>query len=122
MLFFNGIHGKLTTFGIVAVMACAANVNAAMDPRFELDTQTLEGSKSIPKSPRKHEKRNTRRSIGISATASDQSRFYTVKQGDHLFKILMREYGLSNDEAEAFVEEIRNENNINDIRHLMVGQ
>jgi hypothetical protein len=34
----------------------------------------------------------------------------------------MREYNLSNDEAEAFIEEIRNENNISDIRHLKVGQ
>src|SRR6185369_12469657 len=122
MFFFSGSYGKRMAFGMVAAVAYASTVNATMDPRFELDTQTLDRSQSALKSTRKHEKRTTRKRIGISGTANDQGRVYTVKRGDHLFKILMREYGLSNDEAESFVEEIRRENNINDIRHLKVGQ
>jgi hypothetical protein len=47
---------------------------------------------------------------------------YTVKPGDHLFKILMRDYSLSNNEAESFIEEIKRENNIYDIKRLKIGQ
>lgn len=122
MFFFTGFNRSLAACGMAATMTCTAAVHAAMDPRFELDTQALEGSQSSQKSPRKHEKRITHKRTGKLGNGHAQGTFYIVKQGDHLFKILMRDYGLSNDEAEAFIEEIRRENNIYDIKKLRVGQ
>lgn len=97
-------------------------VYAVMDPRYELDTHTLDAP-----SPGKHGHRGERRAVGTHAgTASSASgrkdSVYTVKPGDNLYKILMREYGLTNDEADAVVAEVRRENGINDIRRLRIGQ
>lgn len=47
---------------------------------------------------------------------------YTIKAGDNLFKILMREYGLTNLQAEKFIEIVRRENNISNFRRLRIGQ
>lgn len=47
---------------------------------------------------------------------------YTVKSGDTLYKILMREYGLTGRQADRFVRIVRRENNISNIRRLKIGQ
>ncbi len=47
---------------------------------------------------------------------------YTIKAGDTLFKILMREYGLTSRQAEKVIGKIRRENNISDFRRLRIGQ
>lgn len=103
-------------------MLCTSAVYGAMDPRFELDPQTLTGAKSATKAQAAKEKRVRRPSVHKSASASAKAGTYTVKQGDHLFKILMRDYGLSNNEAESFIEEIKRENNIYDIKRLKIGR
>lgn len=111
-----------------ATIAClfslflAPGVRAAMDPRFELDPKTLSGSKSSVKPSKKLEKRSPGEYGVKSSTAPPKGTFYTVKPGDHLFKILMRDYGLSNSEADSFIEEIKRENNIYDIKRLRIGQ
>ena len=47
---------------------------------------------------------------------------YTIKAGDNLFTILMREYGLTARQAGKFIDVVRRENNISDVRKLKVGQ
>lgn len=46
---------------------------------------------------------------------------YTVKPGDHIFKILMVNFGMSNDAAERLIPEIVRINHISNIRKLTVG-
>ncbi|MBC8019386.1 MAG: LysM peptidoglycan-binding domain-containing protein, partial [Verrucomicrobia bacterium] len=96
-----------------------------MDPSFELDSQALgvpavsrpktTNAKTGKRAPHAREKKSPE-------PASAHGTIHVVKSGDNLFKILMRDYGLSNDEAETFIEEIRRENNIYDIRRLKIGQ
>ena len=51
-----------------------------------------------------------------------QNTTYTIKRGDNLLKILMRDYGLTHDEARASIEKIQRENNISDSNHIKIGQ
>jgi LysM repeat protein len=105
------------------VLCCASVAGAAMDPRFELDPSVLSGTKSPSKPSAKGEKRSSSsKAEKTAASAEKHGTSYTVKPGDHLFKILMRDYGLNNNEAESFIEEIKRENNIYDIKRLKIGQ
>jgi hypothetical protein len=122
MPLFVKAHVPAVTTVCLSLLLCASGVYGAMDPRFELDPQALAGTKSVAKAQTAKEKRAHRSPVHKSSSASSKGATYTVRQGDHLFKILMRDYGLSNDEAESFIEEIRRENNIYDIKRLKVGQ
>lgn len=108
----------------ISSLLCAAGARAVMDPRFELDPQALSGAKNTAKPRHAHtEGKRSARTPGAQFLSSPaKGGVYTVKSGDHLFKILMRDYGLSNREAELFIEEIKRENNIYDIKRLKIGQ
>jgi len=104
------------------MMSTVLPVSAAMDASFELDPRTLgvtAASKKVVKSARRPSRR---RMVKSSATGAGDGVVHTIKPGDNLFKILMQDYGLSNDEAETFIDVICRENNIADIRHLKIGQ
>lgn len=117
---------KIRLLLVTAVCVCAllgaSGAHAVMDPRFELDPQTLAGPKSPAKPQQAKRKRPSRTRGHRSPSTSAKGGVYTVKPGDHLFKILMRDYGLSNNEAESFIEKIKRENNIYDIKRLKIGQ
>lgn len=117
---------KIRVLFVAAVCAGALLVvtgaHAVMDSRFELDPQTLAGSKSAAKPRQSGGKRARHSHVEQSLPTSAKGGVYTVKPGDHLFKILMRDCGLSNSEAESFIEEIKRENNIYDIKRLKIGQ
>jgi LysM repeat protein len=105
--------------GCLSLLIVASGAGAAMDPRFELDPQLVVATNKSEKTKKtsvKHPSRNKQSSL------HSKNGSYTVKAGDHLFKILMRDYGLSNNEAESFIEEIKRENNIYDIKRLKIGQ
>jgi hypothetical protein len=98
-------------------------LHAAMDPRFEIDTHSLGASSpSKPKVNSQNSRRTSRLREKKISRSDSLGTIHVVKAGDNLFKILMRDYGLTNNEAEFFIEEIRQENNIYDIRRLKVGQ
>jgi hypothetical protein len=106
----------------VALLPDVAVVNAVMDSRFELDPRAFADPKGGT---------NVRKSVVKSSTVakgkktvsrSQRNKNYTVKPGDHLLKILMRDYGLNDSEAELFMEEVKRENNIYDITRLKAGQ
>jgi len=104
-------------------LATSLPESVAMDPRFELDSKTL-GVSDAPKnmvpsgSPPSRKHRKSR----ISRSAADTGSVHTIRSGENLFKILIRDYGFSNEEADAAINEICRENNIADIRRLKVGQ
>ncbi|MDD2541274.1 MAG: hypothetical protein PHH28_09580, partial [Desulfuromonadaceae bacterium] len=77
--------------GMLIYVTCAY---AIIDPRFDLDPQTLSGLKSVAKPHRVKAKRSVRTHAKRTSTFATGG-FYTVKAGDNLFKILMRDYGLS---------------------------
>lgn len=114
----------LGTFSIASTFAlyCATSF-AAMDPSFELDQKSLKqlniSVKPITPSGVKKRRGHSIKANSFKVAAGN---VYTVKQGDNLFKILMRDYALSNDEAETLIEDIRRENNIYDIKKLKIGQ
>ena len=112
-----------TILAVTCLVAfCAVSLSgAAMDPRFEIDPQTLAGPAPAAKPSAKRKVRSSKARAGRTAAVKNET-YYTVKPGDHLFKILIRDYGLSNSEAESFIEEIKAENNIRDIKRLKVGQ
>jgi hypothetical protein len=103
-------------------MSSVLPVSAAMDASFELDPRTLGFSAASTKPVKSDRRPNRRRMVKSSATAAVEGVVHIIKPGDNLFKILMQDYGLSNDEAETFIEVICRENNIADIRHLKIGR
>lgn len=105
-----------------AVLFYSVAADAVMDPRFELNPKVLEEKKSVVKAQKLTGKQSSQAKTEQSSTKPVKGGVYTVKPGDHLFKILMRDYALSNDEAESFIEEIRRENNIYDIKRIKIGQ
>lgn len=116
-------ESRFTIVSACLVALCAAtDSNAVMDPRFEIDPQSLVSPAPAAKTHGRIHKQSARASIDKVSHSVGKGTSYTVKAGDHLFKILMRDYGLSNNEAESFIEEIRHENNIYDIKRLKIGQ
>jgi hypothetical protein len=104
------------------MMTSVLPVSAAMDASFELDPRTLGVSTASKNTVKSDSRPNRRRMVKSSATAAVEGVVHIIKPGDNLFKILMQDYGLSNDEAETFIEVICRENNIADIRHLKIGR
>lgn len=117
-------HIRIVPVGTLAaaLMLWSVTAQGVMDRRFELAPTLLTEAKKVVK-PRMALSKPSKEPRGNKATVGpQQGAVYTVKRGDNLFKIMMRNYGLSNDEAEAFIEEVRLENNILDIKRLKVGQ
>jgi len=110
-------------FVVLCSLATVMPLSAAMDPRFELDAKSLgaiESPKKQPPSGKRTSQKSRKRKSSTTGVADGAA--YTVKSGDNLFKILMRDYGFSDDEAETVIKIICRENNIADIRRLRVGQ
>lgn len=121
MPFFQQIRFSFVPIVCIISLCWVSNLRAAMDSRFELDPQAISNLKSTPKTSQSRGLRTPGIRVKSSSTPL-KGGVYTVKPGDHLFKILMRDYGLSNLEAESFIEEIKRENNIYDIKRLKIGQ
>lgn len=103
---------------------------AAASP-FDIDVKELERGAKKP-SPAKSEKRAKGKEAPTHGAGksgkghkavSGEGDFvrYTIKPGDHIFKILMVHFGLSNEAAEKLIPEIVRVNDIPNIRRLTVG-
>jgi len=117
----NGRTFLMMRFCLVTLALTASSVQGAFDSRFELDPQTLGAPHSEPKRQNKEIRPAKPLVSKVQKPAAGERSTYTIKPGDNLFKILMRDYGLTNSEAESFIEIVRRENNIADIRNLKVG-
>jgi|GEM_PF-1433323 len=100
--------------------------------RFDIDVKELEheGKGSPAKAEKKKAKKEKKTSAGSSgagkthkaATGDGEYVRYTVKPGDHIFKILVTRFGMSNEAAEKLIPEIVRINDISNIKSLTVGR
>jgi len=118
----------------LAISLAAPLLCYAIDPKFELDPSLLGkkfGDGAAPASsaaPRREGKGSGRQAARVAVRrrsgetpAREQLSSYTVKPGDHLYKVLAREYGITGERADALVPKIQKLNHIADIRELHTG-
>lgn len=101
---------------------------------FEIDIKELDKDKPAPHTVKKKSLLPSRKQASRSSVPTkpkppattergvDGYVKYTVKHGDHIFRILMKEFGMSNSEAERLIPDIAQLNDIADIRKLTVGR
>jgi hypothetical protein len=129
------------TLLLLALLALPAQLPAAQSP-FDIDLKELdrENPAQPPKAAQKRTPRKTKREAPVPAPAksgkvqhkaaatageaeSDSGYIrYTVKPGDHIFKILVARLGMSNEAAERLIPEIIRVNKISNIKTLTVGR
>ena len=117
------LHSRLPAAAAVClnILLSFTSVHADMDPRFKIDPQALASAKNDTishKAPKKHSRSPGRQ----SDLKPDKGVVYTVKPGDHVYKILRRDYGLSTSEASQFMAEIRRANNMSDFELIKAGR
>jgi len=99
----------------LAVLCATPLLAYAIDPKFEIDPGVLSKKIATPPSPSEAKVKTT------TAAPRKKVSAYTVKPGDHLYKVLAREYGVSGARADAVVEKIIRLNHISDIHGLKTG-
>lgn len=118
----NRCYMGITLVTGLFMMNAVQPVHGAMDASFELDPQSLGVSATPKKAVKPVASPHKRRVAKSYVTGAGETVVHTVKPGDNLFKILMRDYGLSNGEADNLIDAICRENGISDIKHLKIGQ
>ena len=113
---------------LLALLSLPCQLHAAPPAQFDIDVKELDRHKpaATPKPEKKPAKKAKQPAAAGTkserpAAQSDYLR-YTVKPGDHIFKILMVTFGMSNDAAERLIPEIVRINNISNIKALTVGR
>ena len=104
----------------IAASATVQPLHAAMDPRFELSPQALEETQA--RKPAAKSGRHAGRPRSRAGKLPKNGTSYVIKPGDNLHKILVRSFGLSDNQADVLIEGICRKNNIRNIRHLQIGQ
>jgi hypothetical protein len=121
------------TLLLLALLTLPSQLIAAPSP-FDIDVKELD-QKSAPVAP-KAEKKSAKKKAAPAAAApksakahkaagdENQSGYlrYTVRPGDHIFKILVGHFGMSNETAEKLIPEIIRVNNISNMKTLTVGR
>jgi hypothetical protein len=118
------------TLLLLALLLLPSQLRA--EPAFDIDLKELDrqeqgastkSEKKKVKKPKKAPAVATKpgKARQASADSSDYIR-YTVKPGDHIFKILIVQFGMSNEAAERLVPEIVRLNDISNIKSLTVGR
>ncbi|MBJ6725642.1 LysM peptidoglycan-binding domain-containing protein [Geomesophilobacter sediminis] len=121
------IRGALL-LALLALLSQPTHVLAAPNA-FDIDVKELDGEKAAPQKaktpkPRKEPARKTQHQghPAKHSPAPDGFVRYTIKPGDHLFKILITQFGMSNEKAEHLIPEILRVNHIDNIKGLTVGK
>jgi len=87
----------------------------------EIDLKELR--KAAPPIPVKPARSDTKPSSGTASAAEpEHESIHVVRQGEHLFLILMQHYGLSNRAAELLIPEVMRLNGVNSPKDLKIGQ
>lgn len=109
---------------IIAMLVTLSLDAASASSPFELDLRELESvrKRGAPSPSSSVPKERQRPSPPPPAAGATGWVDYTVRPGDHLFRILMVNFGYSNAEAEGLIPLIREKNGISDIRRLSVGK
>jgi LysM repeat protein len=114
----------------LCALLCVTSAHAEMDSRFKINPQALIGVKSdtpsaktvIKPLPRLPLEQPVKQTIRQTDSTRGRGVVYTVQPGDHMYKILRRDYGLTTHEAWQFMKEIRRENNISDFEVIKAGR
>lgn len=121
--------GKGEAVLLLALLSLPCQMHAAPPAQFEIDLKELDRQKA-PAAP-KPEKKAVKKAKPPAASPADKkvepgtkSGYirYTVQPGDHIFKILVGELGMSNEAAERLIPEIVRINDIDNIKALKVGK
>lgn len=96
---------------------------AAPAAPFDLDLKYLERQEGKEKKKPQHPKKpaSGAKEHQEAPEGLEMAR-YTVKPGDHIFKILMVHFGMSNEAAERLIPEVARINHIENIKVLTVGK
>lgn len=98
----------------------------ATPANFEIDLnelkKTTDAVKKTPSPKVKPAARESKRHSSAHRSATAPVATYTVKPGDNLFKILMRDFGMSNREAELLIPEIVRANGLSSSTALSTGK
>jgi len=123
--------GRLLAITLVFSLVTAGWALAAGSP-FEIEINELEREGKAPKPDKAKPARPSgkRPSRGRSAprpqtgtpTEGGEYLRYTIRPGDHIFKVLTTRFGMSSAQAEAVIPHIVRLNGISDIARLQVGQ
>lgn len=92
----------------------------AVDTRFKLDSKTLKDISPPPKSGNSAPQRSKK--PGKQVVKTGKEIILTVKPGDRIERLLMRDCGLTIEEVKPLVEKVRKRNKLLNIRRLYVGQ
>lgn len=116
---------------VILLSLCGPAWSLSADQSFEIEISDLDRSapaaKKSPEKPGKSAKKPVpkRRVSPGPPTARDlEGEFvtYTIRPGDHIYKVLTSRFGLSSERAEALIPRILRVNGIRDIRGLRIGQ
>ena len=116
---------------VILLSLCGPAWSLSADQSFEIEISDLDRSapaaKKSPEKPGKSAKKPVpkRRVSPGPPTARDlEGEFvtYTIRPGDHIYKVLTSRFGLSSERAEALIPRILRVNGIRDIRGLQIGQ
>ncbi len=115
---------------LLALLSLPLQLHAA-PAQFDIDLKELDRQKPVaaPKpekkqAPGKRPAKARPRAVKAAPKPAAQGEYirYTVKPGDHIFKILMANFGMSNEAAERLLPEIVRINDIGNIKALTVGR
>ncbi|MBJ6748848.1 LysM peptidoglycan-binding domain-containing protein [Geomonas anaerohicana] len=121
---------------LLALLLIPARLYAA-PPEFQIDIKELDRQKpAAPKAvqkpaPKQHKQAPKKKEPEAKAQHEAKKEHpapageyvrYTIKPGDHIFKILVGHFGMSNEAAERLVPEIIELNDIKNIKTLEVGR
>ncbi|MBJ6798967.1 LysM peptidoglycan-binding domain-containing protein [Geomonas propionica] len=121
---------------LLALLLIPARLLAA-PPEFQIDIKELDRQKpAAPKSvqkpaPKQHKQAPKKKEPEAKAPQETKKEHaapagehvrYTIKPGDHIFKILVGHFGMSNEAAERLVPQIIELNGIKNIKSLEVGR
>lgn len=93
----------------------------AAQESYDIDLKEL-SRPPLDRSKRQQSLPKAKKPVSITASANGEFSGYTVQSGDHLFLILMRHFGLSNEAAERLIPEIVRLNGMPRAESLSVGQ
>ncbi|WP_054696440.1 LysM peptidoglycan-binding domain-containing protein [Geotalea toluenoxydans] len=129
------IRLRLGLIATAIFVVLSARAGVAGDSPFEIDIRELD--RNTTPAPSKKRVSAAKPPHPAAAKAIDQRKgdqrerkplsrsghmSYTVKNGDHIFKILMKHFGMTNAAAEKLIPEVVSLNKIADIRKLNIGQ
>lgn len=121
-----------TTLLLLALLSLPTSA-LAVPASFDIDLRELDRQQPVPapktvrkkvqkvkKKPAAAAKPRSERSV---AAAEDRGYLrYTVRPGDHIFKILIVRFGMSNEAAERLIPEVARVNRLANIRRLTIGE